>query len=77
MTPGTDGPLISAPWEMVKGLSVNRFVFVYFCYSAVNGRERIHDKKQEHIHGRQYTEAAMASESRFLFNSVLLCLVTF
>lgn len=53
VTPGTDRPLIFPPWEMVKGLSVNRFVFIYFCYSAVNRHERTHDKKQKHIHGRQ------------------------
>ena len=76
-TPGTDRPLISPPWEMPMGLSVNCFVFIYFCYSVVNRRERTHDEKQEHTHGRQYTEAVMASGSSFLFNSVFLCLITF
>lgn len=76
-TPGTDRPLISPPWEMPMGLSANCFVFIYFCYSGVNRRERTHDKKQERTHGRQYTEAAMASGSSFLFNSVFLCLITF
>lgn len=77
VTTGTDRPLISPPWEMPMGLSVNCFVFIYFCYSGVNRRERTHDEKQEHRHGRQYTEAAMASGSSFLFNSVFLCLITF
>lgn len=77
VTPGTGRPLISPPWEMPMGLSVNRCIFIYFCYSAVARHEHTHNKKQEHIHGRQCTEAARASESSFLFNSVFLCLVTF